>query len=418
MKKSIPLLFLAVFLVQCSKDKDDVHEQLQDFTLTLNYEAGHEIGDTEHVQARAFLSDQSGNIVNEAEINVGPPTVLNAQIDPSEILDLTIVYEVLASGDVKFIDLLTYKDVVQETYNLEKRVHDFTNDGFYLNMTNTGSSCDWENIPPGAFECGTENGGYLNYRSNLPVSPISDYFISFKRLGDSVFKYFWQEDVQEGSVFNVDYSTLPEISNLESITLPDNDGGSFILNGFLDTSLHDITQQISYQFSNTSIGTLTVPVPLNLFDMYKIRMRYSLGDYSYTKTENRVDIPSSLEAPSFDFAVVNPNLDQFSMTTTGVADWYLASTFYSSNANGLHSTHLIYGEAAPEITFSIENLRLNIQSFFPNLALVPSYPLDAISLFNYSSINAYEDILRYKIERKSYVPSSVNEYSEGVTRDY
>jgi hypothetical protein len=93
--------------------------------------------------------------------------------------------------------------------------------------------------------------------------------------------------------------------------------------------------------------------------------------------------------------------------------------FRGSNTNEtVFVAHRIYGEVVPEIAFSKENLRMNIQQTDPDLTGFETLPLGSVSLTYYNTLsNSYKDILKNRIEGKvNIIP--LNMYYEGVSKQF
>jgi hypothetical protein len=94
-------------------------------------------------------------------------------------------------------------------------------------------------------------------------------------------------------------------------------------------------------------------------------------------------------------------------------------SFTNINASGsIFVGHFIYGEAAPEVSFSKENLRLNVQAEYPDLSQFATVVLRDAAVTRYSALNSYNDILMYQIERERFKVSDINGFVEEITKDF
>ena len=416
MKKIIILIFISTLIVACSKDADDTGSELQDFTVIINVDPNHYIGEF-HISTYAFLSDESGTILDSGEIRLGETTTLSFSGEPSMKYDLSYMrFNDISIIDQKTFDLLTLTDIEQGTYNIGADPStESTFDEIYLNLSNTGYPCEHTSSTPGTGTFGPENGGYYNYRGNLEGSPASDFYISFKSPNDQFDRYFFGENITEGAVFDLDYTTLLEIQNSVDVQIPSSTIYNFGLEGLINgdaNNIHHGIREGNYPSGNTS---LSIPVPINIFDNYLLRLSFGDNDFQYFKSLHTEIIPNIVDPPELSFTVNNPSPENFNFSTTGNAIVYDV-IFRGGNSNEtVFVSHGIFGEAAPEVSFSKEVLRKNIQQNYPDITGFETLPLGSVSLTHYSAINTYNEILKNRIEGKNYeVP--IGEFYEGVSK--
>lgn len=419
MKKSILLLFFVGLFFGCSKDADDSDQQFQEFTVTLNVDPNHSFG-TFAESARAFLSDQDGEIVASEDLQPGQTTTLTTNADPTSIFDLTyVIYKYYGVVNEKVYSIETFSNVQQGTYNLgPKKIIEDTNDEIYIHLSNTGYPCEAVATSAGYGTFGPENGGYLNWQANLVGSPTSDFYMAFKSPNDQFNRYVWLEDVAEGSILNIDYTTLPEIQNIVITDLPDNDNIGFQLFGLVENDANQIHHSVAYGNFVNGTSSLTSAVPQNVFDQYLMEVSYRNGSTHYFNQYRTSSIPSEISAASVDLTINNPSPQSFNMNLVGDGILYKVS-FTNINASGsIFVGHFIYGEAAPEVSFSKENLRLNVQAEYPDLSQFATVVLRDAAVTRYSALNSYNDILMYQIERERFKVSDINGFVEEITKDF
>ncbi len=419
MKKSILLLFFVGLFFGCSKDADDSDQQFQEFTVTLNIDPNHSFG-TFAESARAFLSDQDGEIVASEDLQPGQTTTLTTNADPTSIFDLTyVIYKYYGVVNEKVYSIETFSNVQQGTYNLgPKKIMEDTNDEIYIHLSNTGYPCEAVATSAGYGTFGPENGGYLNWQANLVGSPTSDYYAAFKSPNDQFNRYVWLEDVAEGSSFNIDYTTLPEIQNLVTTAVPANDYAYFQLFGLVENDANKISHSIGYDNFSNGIASFTNAVPQNVFDQYLLELTYRDGSTTNFNQLRTSAIPTQVTIPPLDLTVNNPSPQSFNMNLVGDGILYNVS-FVNENASGsIFVGHFIYGAVAPEVSFSKENLRLNVQAEYPDLSQFETVTLRDATVTRYSALNTYNDILTYQIERKRFVVPDLNGFFEGIIKDF
>lgn len=419
MKKMFLLLMLSAVLFSCSKDADDTPSGLRDFGITLRVDANYQ--NSQFVKSwYAFLSDQDGNILDSGELQAGQSLTLYTVGDPSDVYDLSYVYNSYYDfNDEETYTINTYSNIDAGEYNICPRLaFESTNDEIYLNLTKIGYPGEVTSSTAGVGTIGPENGGYYNYRGNLTGSPTSDFYISFNNPNEQFDRYFWRKDVTEGSVFNIDYTTLPEIQNTVNVQSPSNTIFGYGVEGLINGDINNIHHSIREGNYPNGVSSLSIPVPTNVFDSFYFRVGFGNNSFQFFRVQHSAIIPASVASPNLSFIVNNQSPANFNMTTNGEGTTYDV-IFRGSNANEtVFVAHRIYGEVAPEIAFSKENLRMNIQQTYPDLTGFETLPLGSVSLTYYNTLsNSYKDILKNRIEGKvNIIP--LNMYYEGVSKQF
>lgn len=419
MKNLFFLLLISAVLFGCSKNSDDT-TGLRDFRISLKVNPNHNFGRFSE-SVRAFLSDQNGNVLASGELQIGQTLELyfTGDPDPSATYDLSYMrYDNIIELDQKIYALSTFTNIEQGTYEIgQYSLIENSNDEIYLNLNNTGYPFEVISTPTGAGGGGPENGGYFNFHSNLEVKPTSDFYVSFKSTNDQFSRYFWGEDIVEGSVFNIDYTTLSEITNIISTQIPSNDYCFFSVEGLKSDDVNNIHHSVAFGNYADGNSSLLTSAPSNVFDNFIFKVQYSNENVGYSKHLRTTSIPTIINKPTLDFTVNNPSPQSFNMTTTGIATMY-AVTYSGENSNeNVFVSQSIYGKVAPEVSFSKENLRMNIQQTYPDLTGFETLPLGAVTLSNYS-LNTYEEILKYRIEGKYYQIPEINGFIDHISKQF
>ncbi|WP_026449802.1 hypothetical protein [Aequorivita capsosiphonis] len=418
MKNIFFLLLFSAILFSCSNDVDDTGSGLQDFTITIHVDPDYRFSNFTQ-SLTAFLSDESGSILARGELQIGETLTLSYSGEPSAIYDLSYMkYDYLDFVDEDLFSLKTFSDVEQGDYTIfPRQAIENSNDEIYINLENTGYPCEVTSSTTSAGTYGPENGGYYKFRSNLKGSPTSDFYVSFKSPNDQLDRYFWQEDIEEGSIFNIDYNTLPEIENIVTVQSPSNNIYNYGLEGLVNGMTNNIYQPIREGNYPSGMTSLSIPVATNVFDSYLFRVSFGNDNFQYFKDINAPTIPTSIATPEISFVVNNQSASNFNMTTNGDATLYNVIFRGSNSSETVFMSHSVYGEVAPEITFSKKNVRINIQQSYPKLRDFQTLPLGSVLLSHYNTLSLYKDILKYRIQGNVYeIPE--NGIYEGVSKKY
>jgi len=418
MKKIFFLLVVSTALISCSKDVDDTDSGLQDFTITLNVDANHRFSNFQ-VSTHAFLSDENGTILDSGELRLGETTTLSFTGTSSLHYDLSYIrYDNIVDLGIKTYTLVTFNNIEQGTYNIGPTpLIENSHDEIFINIDNAGYPFEITSGITGSGSGGPENGGYYNFRSNLVGSPTSDFYASFKSPNDQFERYFWQRDISEGSVFNIDYNSLPAITNIINTQIPSNDYSYFSVEGLRNDDENNIHHPIAlgnFAGGNTSLST---SAPSNVFDDFLFSVHFRNDNTGYSKQLRTTSIPEQINAPTLNFTVNNQSQQNFNMATTGEATIYDVTYRAGNTDETLFYSHSIYGEVLPEVIFSKENLRLNIQQAYPDLVEFVTLPLGDVNLTYYSQ-NSYIDILKYKIQGDYYEIPETNGFIDAISKQF
>src|SRR5690606_11237005 len=168
-------------------------------------------------------------------------------------------------NDEETYTINTYSNIDAGEYNIYPRLaFESTNDEIYLNLTKIGYPGEVTSSTAGVGTIGPENGGYYNYRGNLTGSPTSDFYISFNNPNEQFDRYFWRKDVTEGSVFNIDFTTLPEIQNTVNVHSPSNTIFGYGVEGLINGDINNIHHSIREGNYPNGVSSLSIPVPTNV----------------------------------------------------------------------------------------------------------------------------------------------------------
>ncbi len=413
------LLAIAIVFFNCSKDVDDTENGLQDFTVTLNVDANHRFSRFQE-STFAFLSDENGTILACGELHLGETTILSFSDSPSMHYDLSYMrYDNIVDLGIKTYTLVTFTNIEQGTYDIGPTpLLENSHDEIFINLDNTGYPFEVTSGVTGAGGGGPENGGYYNFRSNLVSSPTSDFYASFKSPNDQFERFFWQRDIPEGSVFNIDYNSLPAITNTVNTQIPSNDYSYFSVYGLKMDDENNIHHSIAFGNFAGGNSSLSTSTPPNVFDDFLFNVHFKNDNTGYSKQLRTTTIPEEINTPTLNFTVNNQSPRNFSMTTTGEATLYDVTYRAGNIDETLFFSYSIYGEVLPEVTFSKEILRQNIQEAYPILVDFQILPLGDVNLTYYSQTNSYLDILKYKIQGDYYEIPATNGVVDRMSKQF
>ncbi|MCB0453014.1 MAG: hypothetical protein KDC94_09040, partial [Aequorivita sp.] len=200
------------------------------------------------------------------------------------------------------------------------------------------------------------------------------------------------------------------------IDIPDNENIGFQLCGMVGSSQNQ--HPLAYGNLVNGASTLFVAVPQDIFNQYVLELQYRNGNDTNFFTSKTSAIPSVVQPSELNILVNDPSPQNFKMQLEGDGILYNV-IFGNANASGtLFVFHSIYGQAASEVTFSKENLRLNIQQQYPDLSQMETVLAERASISSYSELNGYNDILNYLISREDYGGSNMNGSIEVLTKEF
>src|SRR5690606_9377519 len=162
---------------------------------------------------------------------------------------------------------------------------------------------------------------------------------------------------------------------------------------------------------------LSTSAPSNVFDDFLFSVHFRNDNTGYSKQLRTTSIPEQINAPTLNFTVNNQSQQNFNMATTGEATIYDVTYRAGNTDETLFYSHSIYGEVLPEVIFSKENLRLNIQQAYPDLVEFVTLPLGDVNLTYYSQ-NSYIDILKYKIQGDYYEIPETNGFIDAISKQF
>lgn len=180
---------------------------------------------------------------------------------------------------------------------------------------------------------------------------------------------------------------MPEIENIVTVQSPSNNIYNYVFEGLVNGQTNNIYHPIREENYPSGMTSLSIPVPTNIFDSYLFRISFGNDNFQYFKDIHATTIPTSIATPEISFVVNDPSASNFNMTTKGDATLYNVIFRGSNSSETVFMSHSIYGEVAPKITFSKENLRINIQQSYPKLIDFETLPLGVVLLSRYNTLS-------------------------------
>jgi hypothetical protein len=225
-----------------------------------------------------------------------------------------------------------------------------------------------------------------------------DYYIAVQKTGEPSPRYVWLEDVAGNSNISLDFNTLPLINSATPVNIASNTSSSFTLYGMKSDDpqgIDGIFHRVQYESNNTATVNYEAMVPSNVFDMYRVNVRYGVSNdgVEYSYISNSAVIPQTIPPVNLGFTVNSNTISNFSMTTQGNFDYFQVSFNYSNPAQNVTVFHNIFGAAASSISFSKATLFDNILADIPNITSGMLSPSESYGLTNYSQFSGYGDFI-------------------------
>lgn len=412
--KKLLLISLSFFLIQCSKNNDDIVINEDQVTETFLFSVD-VIGNvfSENNSGHLYLTDGDGNLIVDGALINNQETSLSAEFDINKVYDATIIYWVFTQGQTYYLTD-TYTDVSPNTYLLNEIERLNPNqDRLNLDLYNTGFPLEVLSHS-GSFNSSgnSNNGGTFNFNSLLPASP-GNYYASFKSPNDVFPRYFWIEDIDGNTDLNIDFTSLPIIDTSIVTQFPAYDLLSVNLHGFIDSDINNLPHWLlSENYQNGNNSDIKI-IPTNLFDQYGFYTRYKINNINYTYKEKSQNIAQNISLPNLDLSINSTSINDFSMSTSGNYDGFRINYTLKNFDDNIFVFYYIYGKPESEVSFTKLNL---FNTIFSGIAGVSVNDLifDTASLHSYNNIDNYSDYLANLID--IYTTFSTNYISESISK--
>jgi len=345
-----------------------------------------------------YITNDEGEILGQEMLSNSQQASIEIEYDPNETYDATVYLETSTSG-FQYYFLNTYLDVPPGDFTIPGLTDSNPNDAeITINITNVGGVLEVISTSTIMDVVSNPNNGGTYEFSGLMLAAPGDYYIAVQKTTEPFPRYVWLEDVAGNLTINVDFNTLPEISNLTTVSLPPNNSSSFTVYGIKNgdpQGIDGIFHTLFYSSKTDGTSIYDAVVPTNLFNKYRLDARYSVSNdgiqYSYTSTNGT--IPQTIPPVNLHFSVNSNTISNFSMITQGNYDYFQTSFNYTNSTQQVVVFHYIFGAAANTINFSKAQLFDNILIGLPNIHSGILQPSESYSLNNYSQFSGYTDFL-------------------------
>lgn len=375
MQKLILFVIILISFFSCSKSSEEIKQvangdeevviedenmpeeenEVTLFTMKIDVKSSYF---NENFSWHLSLSDSTGTVIKETQLENTSINVLEAEIDANANYDLTLLERRLfeTSG---VVTIRTYSNIKSGNYLLEENDNGVGGDIIFT-FINTGFPLEVLGFHSGVTIADPSNGGSFELETTLSGLPF-DFYRTLLSPDDSRPRYYYNSLIETIEDLEIDYRDLPLIENTINIEFPSD-------SDFIDVSIHGFSNfeglRVSKLIDDSKNSRDIFFYPNNIFDNYEIRGRLVYGATfpqiiyeiaQYGKPEN-----DSFSLPDLESEILNSDLDNFIMQSQSEYDFYTTTyTFLDRNTNVFYR-YLIFGEGKDEVMFSHKNLLSNI----------------------------------------------------------
>ena len=375
--KKLTLIVSAILFISCSDDsidpvipdviiddeevvEDNLEENVKEIiSMNIQVDEGFLNGFN---FGKLYLSNDLGEIVLEEVIENNSNVSLEIEKDANSDIDLTIIKQ-----SSNYIDIDTFQAISSANYKFESPISGQIDDEVKITLLNTG--VPWEKIVslPGFSIFDNLDGGSFELTTNLKNYPGVIY-ISGLSVDDLHPRYYYSNNIESGSVIEIDYKSLPNVENKVQVEYPSGaDITRVELNGFVtNNDIREIEPVDTSRLSNDALV-----FPNDVFDNYELKALLVYGTTSQKQYEIRqFGIPTNATfiLPDLGAQILSAELNDFELKTSAEYSYGSATfSFYKSDIN-LLVNYEIHSAASPSISFSKNNLLDAILAVNPGLS--------------------------------------------------
>lgn len=415
--KKIILLIFAITFISCSNDAmetispeivvDDIidegnelsEEEVELLTFNIQIEDGFLNGfDTGNV----YLSNDLGEIIEYKEIVNNSTILIEIERLPNVKYDLTV-----EKKSNNYIDIDTFTDISSGNFILESKGQFENSEDVNVSLNNTGFPWEKINFESGALSLNASNGGSAKWNTNLNLFSGTIYLAGLSP-NEIQPRYFFEQDVLNGSNIDVDYLTLPFVENSVQIEFPSEADYTIVsLKGFRAyNNLREMKNVDDSELSND-----TYFFPNNIFDNYELNALLVFNDESQRQFEiTKYGIPTSesFELPNFEANLISNRLSDFKLETNSEYDFSTVTySFFNLNI-GLQVSYEIHSEPKNQLIFSKDGLMNNILNSTENISSSELNYISVVLLRNNELSGKYDEFIEAVINEKSEYPSGTS----------
>lgn len=405
MKKTSLFLFLSVLYIGCStndiSEEETQQEIIENLTISITIE-----GNLENREQTLYISSEEGVIVGQLSLKNNQGNSLTVQRDPDTryfvIIHNKLTYNELTSHYFNIYENMKSSNyVIKANGNNNHASEDLPNVDLFL--SNTGNIKRVGMTGGGYSRMSTANGGTFESNGTCLSKP-GDYYSSFKEQDEPFARFFWLENVEEDISFTHDYRELP-IANLVATQLPEHESGTIFVSG-VRSEHPSATHTLSYG-GTQGLQTFDSYIPeYPIFDYTFFSASLFNGTTSYSFFAVAEEIPSSIQLPSFDFAINEFTLKSTVFSTTG--DYKISNAnFLISENDHIQAIVKVFSEPNEKVTFSINTLINSLFEKFPSLDAAELEP-NRITLSSDNYRKNYHEFVKGLIEEnRSKLPGNI-----------
>lgn len=339
---------------------------------------------------KLYLSNSEGEIIAWEDLINNEKSSIELELDGDSEYDITFYKESVFEGRTN-VDINTFIDVSSAEYSLTAaEMLNGNGDNFIVNFFDTGFPLEEINFFTRGVTASPANGGNYELDANLPNYPGS-FYAAFLSPDDSSPRYYFGQDIDRNSSFQVDFKSLPFVENSINVEYPT--GVDFFrvrLNGFYDY-LDGVRLIRNVDESEISMSQLVYPN--GIFDNYVLDASLVFGTTSQIRYQlQHFGMPesTSFTLPDLQGQILNSEMDAFNLTSNSA--FHFGNVYYSffdRDQNNSFYTFNVYKKGMGDISFSKKELLDNILS--ENLSLTADvFRFNYAELMNHSFIGEDE----------------------------
>ncbi|GAB3334554.1 hypothetical protein GCM10027429_15890 [Marivirga atlantica] len=342
-------LLITLFIYSCSSKEEEQKEQgPQDFRRLSLSLASDNYYDTENYSGNLYLSNQNGEIVDQAELVNNATSELIMDYDSNSDFDLTTVdrYEFERSNK-EFISyrLKTFNSIEPYNFEIKEPQIAYADSGAsaFLNIANTGGNI--RDIVTANYYNRNITSTEANFEIYL-INQKEDIYLSFLPAGKDIPRYILLEDIENGFSTDYELADLPLANDQIVINYPQTDELSVEIWGAVQSDPENFFALLSSEWGSLNPPYSIHYIPTKEFVQFKQKTYLNIGNKEYQKMEIDNLINTVFTIPDLDFQIINSNNETFEFSPTTNYDYYSISMYYKNEAENYEIIWNHYGKSS------------------------------------------------------------------------